>query len=198
MTTTEKISELDELELQILELKKKRAELRQKLTPEKVADHVLIDHDNKAVKLSELFGDKKDLLVIHNMGTQCPYCTLWADGLDGQWQYISDRAAAVVVSADSVETQKAFKAKRGWSFPMLSGEKSEFIKAMGFEGEDHPDYGKFKPGVSAFRKNEDGSIVRISKAPFGPGDDFCAVWPLFDLLQDGHADWQPKFNLKKN
>jgi predicted dithiol-disulfide oxidoreductase (DUF899 family) len=31
------------------------------------------------VRLSELFAGKADLILIHNMGTTCPNCTLWAD-----------------------------------------------------------------------------------------------------------------------
>jgi predicted dithiol-disulfide oxidoreductase (DUF899 family) len=35
------------------------------------------------VRLSELFAGKRDLFVIHNMGTSCRYCTMWADGFNG-------------------------------------------------------------------------------------------------------------------
>ncbi len=43
-----------------------------------------------------------------------------------------------------------------------------------------------------FRK-EDGKVVRVANAKFGPGDDFCAVWHLFDLIPEGPDDWQPKY-----
>ena len=45
---------------------------------------------------------------------------------------------------------------------------------------------------SAFRKEEDGTIRRVGHAPFGPGDEFCGVWHLFDLLEEGAAGWQPE------
>jgi hypothetical protein len=41
------------------------------------------------------------------------------------------------------------------------------------------------PGVSALRKTEGGAIERTGRTRFGPGDDFCALWPLFDLLEGG-------------
>ena len=46
------------------------------------------------------------------------------------------------------------------------------------------------PGVSTFRKNADGTIDRIAKDFFGPGDLYCGVWHLFDLLADGVDGWE--------
>jgi hypothetical protein len=48
------------------------------------------------------------------------------------------------------------------------------------------------PGVSVFRRQNEG-IVRVSDAPFSPGDDFCSVWHFFDLIPEGAAGWQPKY-----
>ena len=45
-----------------------------------------------------------------------------------------------------------------------------------------------------FRKEADGKIYRASRAEFGPGDNFCAVWHFFDLLPEGIDGWQPKLN----
>jgi len=28
---------------------------------------------------------------------------------------------------------------------------------------------------------------------FNPGDDFCALWHIFDLLPGGAGDWQAKY-----
>jgi predicted dithiol-disulfide oxidoreductase (DUF899 family) len=53
------------------------------------------------------------------------------------------------------------------------------------------DEGKTYPGVSAFHKRGDGTIIRTGHMPFGPGDDFCAVWPMLDLIKDGKSDWEP-------
>jgi hypothetical protein len=52
--------------------------------------------------------------------------------------------------------------------------------------------GSSLPGVSALRRAVDGSLVPTGRAEFGPGDDFCAVWPLFDLLEGGAGDWAPQ------
>lgn len=184
-------SELQEL---IKELHAKRAryvELTRSGGPERVEDHVLQGPDGDA-PLSSFFGEHDDLIVIHNMGTSCPYCTLWADGLNGVLPHLENRAAFVLVSPDTPEQQRAFAESRGWGFRMASNADSGFTKAMGYSSEDG---GKtyMHPGYSTFRRNEDGTIDRIAHDMFGPGDHYCQVWHMFPLLADGTNDWQPKF-----
>ena len=143
----------------------------------------------KEVALSELFGDKSELLLVHNMGKSCPYCTLWADGFIGIAKHLENRSGFAVISPDDPATQTRFAQERGWTFKMLSAKGTSFTKDMSFE----PNEGEYWPGVSSFRKDEDGRMFRISKAFFGPGDDYCAVWHLFDLLPEGANGWQPKY-----
>ena len=123
------------------------------------------------------------------MGTGCANCTMWADGFNGVFHHLENRAGFVVISPNDPETQKKFAASRGWKFKMCSAKGTSFNKDMGFENEK----GGAQPGVSVFRKELGGKLFRVSKAPFGPGDDFCAVWHLFDLLAEGTAGWEPKF-----
>ena len=84
-----------------------------KTKPEQVQDYVLKDWNNKNVKLSSLFGKNQDLILVHNMGTRCPYCTMWADGFNGVIDHLQDRTSFVVVSPDSPEVQKEFASSRG-------------------------------------------------------------------------------------
>ena len=49
---------------------------------QKVIDYDLVDSENQKIKLSQLFGTKKDLILVHNMGKSCPYCTMWAEGVN--------------------------------------------------------------------------------------------------------------------
>ena len=87
------------------------------------------------VKLSELFGGKSDLIVIHNMGRGCRYCTLWADGFNGVAEHLANRSAFVVCSPDSTDVQKEFAAGRNWRFRMVSGKDSPFTQDMGFRSD---------------------------------------------------------------
>ncbi|HXX05279.1 MAG TPA: DUF899 family protein, partial [Candidatus Bathyarchaeia archaeon] len=88
---------------------------------------------------------------------------------------------------DDSTTQKKFAKSRGWKFQMISTRGTSFAKDMGFEQDGMP-----KPGVSVFYKN-DGKIIRVGRDDFGPGDNYCPTFPLFDLLKDGTSNWQAKF-----
>lgn len=151
-------------------------------------NYLFADFNSKKIPFSELFFGKDDLILIHNMGVSCPYCTMWADGLNGVLQHLENRAAFVVVSPDEPKIQKKFYESRGWKFRMYSAKDTSFTADMGFEAKDQEQI----PGVSSFRK-EGGKIFRVSKARFGPGDKFCIVWHLFALLKDGSNNWEPKF-----
>ena len=192
MLSTEITERIAALETELLEKQQTLAELRRELPPEPVKDYVL-QTTAGPTKLSELFGDKPDLILIHNMGKGCSYCTLWADGFNGEVEHLQDRAAFVVCSPDAPEVQSEFAAGRGWRFPMVSSSDTTFTADMGYIREWQGKSGPW-PGVSTFRKNDDGSIARIAHCSLGPGDAFCGVWHLFNLLEGGPGDWQPKYS----
>ena len=181
-------SEIKALEEQILTLKQKLAALRRELAPEPVDDHLFVTPEG-ARRLSDLFDGHDDLLVVHNMGTGCSYCTLWADGFNGVVPELRSRAAFALVSPDPADKARRFADGRGWRFPVLSDESRAFSTALGrWDGKS------IYPGVSGFRRTEQG-IVRIASADLGEGDDFCAVWHLFELLKDGWGGWSPAYRL---
>ncbi len=182
-------AEIQKLGGQIVESRKKMVELLKQRSGEKVEDYKLTRKDGSSVSLTELFGDKSDLIIVHNMGTGCAYCTLWADGFNGEWRHLENRAGFALVSADDPATMKEFTEGRKWEFTCLSGAGSDFTQDMGYLN----DKGSPMPGISTFRKDADGNIFRVAHTWFGPGDDFCGVWPIFDLLENGIADWVPKF-----
>ncbi len=166
-------------------------ELRTQLAEEPVSDYALKDWNGNEVMLSSLFDERNELLVVHNMGKKCVYCTMWADGFNGFVLPLNDRMPFVVVSPDSPEVQKEFAESRGWKFKMLSTDGSSFTKDMGFE----PKPKSYWPGVSAFIR-KDGKIYRTSYDHFGPGDFYCSPWHLFDLFPASDNEWQPKYNYK--
>ncbi len=168
--------------------------LRKSLPPQRVDDYTLKDWEGKEVRLSEMFGDKTDLIVVHNMGKRCSYCTLWADGFNGLHMHLNDRASFVVVSPDAPEVQQQFATSRGWQFRMLSGHEGNFIKEMGYIDKED---GSYWPGVSTFRRLEDGTKERVGADIFGPGDPYNSLWHFFDLLDGGSKDWQPKYKYDK-
>jgi len=182
--------EIVRLQDEIAQKRKEILLLRRQLPPQEVADYPLTNWEGKRVMLSELFSPAGDLVVIHNMGRRCVYCTLWADGFNGAAEHFADRAGFVVVSPDSPEIQREFALGRGWKFRMLSAAGGSFIRDMGFEEGE----GDFLPGVSTFHKDAAGKIWRVAVDYFGPGDFYSGIWHIFDLLKGGSGDWEPKYS----
>jgi len=191
-TASKKANPLKALETAEQELKQVREKvtaLRKKLDNKLVPDYTLKDPDGHPVSLSSLFGTKDDLIIIHNMGKSCPYCTLWADGLIGFKKHLENRAGFALVSHDRPSVLREFGASRGWNFKYLSNDGGPFSKDMGFQDEK----GSPWPGISTFHRDPNGAIKRMSHAMFGPGDDFCSIWHMFEMLKDGPNGWGPNY-----
>jgi predicted dithiol-disulfide oxidoreductase (DUF899 family) len=181
-------AKLAEHRRQIAAIREKMRAAQAGVEPEEVSDYRL-ETPQGATRLSELFGNKRDLILVHNMGTTCPNCTLWGDGLNGIYQHLADRAAVVVASPDPPDVQQRFAKSRGWKFPMVSHQGTSFAEDMGYRSER----GEWLPGISVFRR--DGKrILRVSDAGFEPGDDFCTLWHILDLLPEGVGDWTAKLS----
>ena len=171
---------------EIVNIRRKMRATQAAIEPQEVADYEFQASDG-TVKLSGLFGKHLDLMVVHNMGSSCPNCTLWADGYNGLHQHVVTRTGFVVSSPDAPAIQRHFAESRGWVFPMVSHIGSTFAEDMGYRSPRG-----WLPGVSVFRRDGD-KILRVSDAPWSPGDDFCTLWHFFDLLPGGAGDWQAKF-----
>jgi len=172
---------------QITAIRSEMRKVQAAIEPQEVRNYVFKTEQGEA-QLSDLFERNRDLFVIHNMGRQCPYCTLWADGYNGIYDHLASRAAFVVCSPDPPNVQRDFAAGRGWKFRMVSHAGTSFAEDMGYRSSRG-----WLPGVSVFRK--DGQrILRVSDSGCAPGDDFNALWHLLDLLPEGAGEWRPKFS----
>lgn len=179
------------LEQDVLEAKKRLADALRKQPPESINDYTFrIAGSGAVVRLSELFGSAGELLVVHNMGKKCVYCTLWADGFAGIYKHLANRCAFVLTTPDDPSVAGAFTSSRAWTFPVISHAGTTFAQDLGY----CPKEGDFHPGVSGLYRDQAGAIWRTGSRPFGPGDDFCSLWPLFDLLKGGSAEWAPKYH----
>ncbi len=183
---------IGDLEKELLEKKQKLIELKHQLPNEEIKNYEFRDWQGQITTLSDLFGDSDELILVHNMGKRCPYCTLWADGFSGLLHHLENRAAFVVVSPDDPDVQKAFAKGRNWKFRMASCAGTTFSQDVNFMDEK----GAYWPGISAFYKDDKGKIFRSAYSYFGPGDDFCSAWHFFDLLKKGVNEWQPEFDYR--
>ncbi len=182
--------ELFQLTDDLMKLRAKVAEVRRKIPAAEVQDYTMTGMSGEKIKLSEMFGSKNELILIHNMGRSCRYCTLWADGLSSSTKHFESRAAFVLTTPDDHETARKFAMERGWQFKMYSTEGTSFKCDMGFANEKNDPM----PGVSIFKKEADGKIIHVTKDFFGPGDDYCSIWHFFDLLPSAGETWEPQYH----
>ncbi len=180
--------QIETLSQEIYEKKQHLSDLRRQRPAEQVENYVFTTTKG-VVSLSELFKDKQDLIIIHNMGKGCSYCTMWADGFESSLTHLQNRTEFVISSPDEPDVQDEFAKSRNWTFPMVSTTNNSFIADMGYARDNHT-----MPGVSVFWKSDDAILYRTNQEVFGPGDDFNAVWHFFDLLKDGAKNWQPKLS----
>ncbi len=138
------------------------------------------------MRLSELFGDHDHLLVIHNMGTFCSYCTLWADGINAIIPHLDSTLSVVLVSKDTPQVQRDFANDRGWRMRMASHRGGAYLQEQ-VNSEGMENY----PGVACYRRQGD-SIQRVAYSHFGPGDLYCSIWHLLGMAGIGLNEWAPK------
>ncbi|MDP4236828.1 MAG: DUF899 family protein, partial [Bacteroidota bacterium] len=163
MTPEEELLQYSE---DLMKLRAKGAEIRRRIPATEVPEYTFTGTSGEKVKLSEMFGSQNELVLIHNMGRSCRYCTLWGDGFNGFTKHFESRAAFALTSPDDHETARRFALERGWQFKLYSTEGTTFKRDMGFTDEK----GEPLPGVSIFRKEPNGKIMHVTKDYFGPGD----------------------------
>ncbi|MEI8133623.1 MAG: DUF899 family protein [bacterium] len=181
--------ELYELTDELMALRARAAEIRRKIPAVPVENYSFTGMSGEQTSLLDMFGSHNEMILIHNMGRSCRYCTLWADGFNGFTKHFENRAAFVVTTPDNYEIARKFSMERGWMFRLFSTEGTSFKRDMGFASES----GDVSPGFSIFKKEADGTIVHVTKDFFGPGDDYCSIWHFFDMLPSD-TGWEPQYH----
>ena len=178
--------EIKVIEQQLFELTTKLNELRKTVSGEEVANYSFATL-NGEISLLDMFGDKDRLLLIHNMGQACRYCTLWADGFNGFLPHLESAMSVFLVSKDSPSTQRTFAGSRNWGYRLASHGGGDYVSEQTvMEGETN------MPGAVVYERDGD-SITRKNSAIFGPGDLYCSAWNLLGLAGISAADWTPQY-----
>ena len=178
---------IEEIERRIGELTNELFALRKASEGEAIPDYEF-ETGAGTTSLLDLFADKDRLLVIHNMGQGCRYCTLWADGFNGLLPHLESAVAVVLLSKDPPDVQRTFANARGWRFRLASHGGGDYIREQGvLEG------GGNDPGAVLYQR-DGGAILRRNACVFGPGDLYCALWGLLGLAGMDASDWAPQFS----
>ena len=75
MKYTDVNGKLADYRRQIAAIRERMRETLAAVEPQEVANYEFTNNAGP-VRLAELFGDHEDLILIHNMGVSCSYCTL--------------------------------------------------------------------------------------------------------------------------
>ena len=144
------------------------------------------EHGN--LRLLDLFAGRDRLLLIHNMGQGCRYCTLWADGFNGVLPHLESAMSVALVSKDPPELQRRMANSRGWRFRLASHGGGAYIREQTvMEGSDN------YPGAVTYQREGD-RIIRLNSSIFGPGDLYCPTWNLLAMAGMGPDSWTPQYS----
>jgi predicted dithiol-disulfide oxidoreductase (DUF899 family) len=179
--------EISKIEKQLYELTMKLNELRKSHSGDEVRNYTFSTLDGD-VSLLDMFGDNDRLLVIHNMGQGCRYCTLWADGFNGFLPHLESVMSVVLVSKDSPEVQRTFANSRNWRFRLASHGGGQYIQDQTVMNGEHN-----TPGAVVYER-EGSRITRKNAAVFGPGDLYCSIWNLLGMAGLSASEWTPQYN----
>jgi len=181
---------------------------RRELPWEKVGKSYVFDTPEGKATLAELFGDNSQLIVQHFMfgpdwNEGCPSCSFWTDNFNGVDVHLAHRDTAfVLVSRAPIAKLEAYRKRMGWTVRWVSSLSNDFNFDYGVsfqpdeEGKKYnldtvKPYGQENPGLSAFRKGEDGAIYRTYSTYARGLDVLNGTYHLLDMTSKGR-DEDPK------
>jgi len=146
----------------------------------------------KTVRFSELFDDKRSLLIYSMMfgpswDKPCPSCTSLVDGFDRSWYQVSRDAAFVVIAKAQPDRLNAWARERGWSqIPLISGFRSTYQADYRCQGESDD---MQLPVMHVFTKR-DGGIFHFwgTESMSNHVDTVWPYWNLMDFTPEGRPD----------
>ena len=180
-------NDIRDIEMQIRQLMGKLALLQQTNRGDEVKNYSFPTLEGET-NLLELFGENDKLLVIHNMGQGCRYCTLWADGFNGFLPHLESTISVVLVSKDAPKLQRKFANSRGWRFRLASHGGGDYIQEQSIMKDSNN-----MPGAVVYERDGD-KIYRMNDCVFGPGDIYCSMWSLLGLAGMDANTWTPQFS----
>jgi predicted dithiol-disulfide oxidoreductase (DUF899 family) len=160
--------------------------------------------------LAELFAGRSQLMVYHFMlgpdwTAGCPGCSFLADHLDGTLPHLEHHDVSLVaVSRAPLAKIEAYKGRMGWRFPWVSsfGSSFNFDYHVSFTQEDlakgSVDYNFTEtdaarandelPGLSAFFKDEDGSVFHTYSSYARGPEELIGTLMILDRAPKGRNE----------
>lgn len=180
------------------------AALRRALPPGgRIAEDYVFDEPGRRTRLSELFADGKDSLILYSfmfgpaMEAACPMCTSFLDGANAYARHVTQRANFAVVGRSPIARLAAWAQERGWDRLRLLSSANNTYNADYFA--ETPE-GAQLPALNVFRRTPDGIFhfwgaetlyVKLDGHPRHV-DLLWPIWAYFDVTPEGRGDFMPK------
>ena len=180
---------------------------RMELPWERVEKNYAFDSEGGKVTLADLFGERNQLMVYHLMyapewDISCKSCAFWADNFNGIVPHLAQHgvAFAAISRAPLAKLQKQAR-EFGWSFPWVSSlDDFNYDYNVSFSpealarDEAYYNYGTEKvrgtdrPGISAFFKDDDGTVYHTYSTYARGVDIFNAAYHYLDAAPLGRNE----------
>jgi len=195
-------------EKQLTRLRDELSASRRELPWQAVRKEYVFETPEGKRTLAELFAGHRQLLVYHFMfgpdwDAGCPSCSFWADNFDRNVIHLAHRDITMIaVSRAPLEKLEAYRKRMGWTFTWASSFGSDFnedyyvtfgpeelekgsayynYERRGFPSEE-------APGISAFYRDDDGSVYHTYSAYARGLDMVNAGYHLMDLAPLGRDE----------
>jgi predicted dithiol-disulfide oxidoreductase (DUF899 family) len=206
----------------LLAREKEMTHLRDRISEERRAlpwvkvekDYVFETPDGKRT-LSELFGDKSQLIVNHFMlgpgwKDGCVGCSFGADHAEATLVHLAQRDVAyVAVSRAPLAEIEAYKKRMGWHFAWVSSFGSDFNYDFHVSftpeelarGKAEYNYTTTDPGIdelagcSVFAKDDAGSVFHTYSCFGRGGEELLGTYILLDMTPKGRDEHGPSYSL---
>jgi len=181
---------------------------RRELPWERVEKKYVFDGSGGKESLTELFGDRTQLVVYHFMfnpeaDAGCKHCSFWADNFNGVVVHLNHRDVTfVAISRAPLAKIELFRKRMGWSFKWLSSFQSDFnydyqasfTPEATRSGNVFYNYATQKmnmadrEGVSVFYKDAGGSVFHTYSAYARGIDMLNTAYHYVDLVPKGRDE----------
>jgi predicted dithiol-disulfide oxidoreductase (DUF899 family) len=192
-------------EKEFTRLRDQLARDRRALPWERVEKAYVFEAPEGRVGLGDLFAGKGQLIVQHFMfgpdwNEGCPSCSFWTDNFNGIDVHLAQRDTAfTLVSRAPMAKLEAYKKRMGWNLRWVSSLNNDFNFdfAVSFQPNEEgkrynldtmKPYGQETPGLSAFRKGDDGAIYRTYSTYARGLDVLNGTYHLLDMTSKGRDE----------
>lgn len=201
----------------LLALEKEHTHLRDRVNAERQAlPWVKLDKTyrfgtrNGPKSLADLFDGRSQLLLYHfmfgeNWEAGCPSCSFLADHFGGTLPHLNHHDVTLVAASNApLEKIEAYRKRMDWHFPWVSSHGSDFNRdfhvsftpsemargkvSYNFTEMDSREAHEELPGLSAFYKDEDGTVYHTYSTYARGLEELASTFMLLDRAPKGRNE----------